>query len=164
MSIFLVGYSCVSIPKVIGCGFSDVQVTRPTPVSSRRVMSTQSARWTSGRARESASAMLDTSAWKACPVRVSVSCGLTFASMTASVTSSPARAPSAGGWGKDQVVCGEGAGFWGQCSFSTVHAYEATFWTSSYTAVFVLRTWRWLMTNRLKAFVHKHISYFPPHT
>ena len=49
--------------------------------------------------------MLATSAWMACPVRASVSCGPTFASMTASVTSSPAKEPSAGGWGLGEVIC-----------------------------------------------------------
>lgn len=51
------------------------------------------------------SATLATSVWMACPVRVSVSCRLTFASMMASVTSSPAREPSAGGWGLGEVIC-----------------------------------------------------------
>lgn len=51
------------------------------------------------------SVMLVTSVWMACPVRVFVSCRLTFASMTASVTSSQAREPSAGGWGLEEMIC-----------------------------------------------------------
>lgn len=71
-------------------------MTRLTPVSSRLVMSMQSARLTNGQGRRSVCVMLATSVWMDCRVKVSVSCRLTFASMMASVTSSPAKEPSAG--------------------------------------------------------------------
>lgn len=83
---------------------SDFQVTRPTPVSSRRVTSTPSARWTSGQGRRSVSAMLAISAWMGCPVRASVSSRPTSVSTMASVTSSLAREPSAGGWGLREAI------------------------------------------------------------
>lgn len=86
-----------------GCVF--FQVTRRTPVNSRPVTSTRSVRSTSGRGRRSASATQATSAWTVCPVRASASCGLTSASMTASVTSSLAREPSAGGCRLASVIC-----------------------------------------------------------
>lgn len=49
--------------------------------------------------------MQATSAWTVCPVRASASCGLTSASTTASVTSSMAREPSAGGFRLAIVIC-----------------------------------------------------------
>lgn len=61
-------------------------------------MSMQSVKSTSGQGRLSVFVTRVTSAWMASPVRVSVSSRRTFASMTASVTSSLAREPSAGGW------------------------------------------------------------------
>lgn len=81
------------------------QVTRRTPVNSRPVMSTQSVRSTNGRGRRSASAMQATSAWTVCPARASASCGLTSVLMMASVTSSPAKEPSAGGCRLRIVIC-----------------------------------------------------------
>lgn len=100
----------VLLTKHIWEGYFILQVTRPIPVSSRHVTSTLSVKWTSGPGRQSASAMLGISAWMACPVRASVSCRLTFVSMTANATSSLAREPSAGGWqagirGSDLRVC-----------------------------------------------------------
>lgn len=76
----------------------NVQVTKQTPVSSRRATSMQSVKSTSGRGRPSASVTQVTSAWTAFLVRVSVSWRWTFASTMASVTSSLDREPFAGGW------------------------------------------------------------------
>lgn len=82
-------------------------MTRRTPVNSRPVTSMRSVRSTSGRGRRSASATQATSVWTVCPVRASASCGLTSALTTASVTSSLAREPSAGGCGLGIVICSQ---------------------------------------------------------